>query len=82
MPSLAVLISEFEARRAARIAQEAASSVLTPLGHATVAMYRLKHRLAVLGEAERRALLGLAAAELGMLPGTSSADRSAGASDR
>jgi hypothetical protein len=44
--------------------------VLTPLGDATVALYRLKAAMAALEPRERAEIVGLAASELGIVAGT------------
>jgi len=44
-------------------------TVLTPLGDATVTLYRLKRQLDVLDPAQRAEIVGLAAWELGIVAG-------------
>ena len=62
--TLAECINRYEASRPAPIAPH---NVLTPLGDATVTLYRLKRQIAALDHAERSQLVGLAVAELGIV---------------
>lgn len=64
--TLADCIAAYEARRPAPIAP---FNVLTPLGDATVTLYRLKRQIEALDPAQRAEIVGLAAFELGIVAG-------------
>jgi hypothetical protein len=66
--TLAQIIAAYEAKLTLKIAQMPAAGVLTPRGHAALALYRFTSVLRTLDAADRAYIIGVLAEELGAAP--------------